>query len=305
MDMFPNVLSLVQCADANLNTLFQNQPDIAYQLINLFLETAQPKTTGDDVVHKFKEFFQQNNIPMMDDDLSHLLTELKDIKDSSHVQKQVTPDLDILPELLDKAVIKNNQASITQYQSILAVPVANKTVINQNNWIKPKDKKKTFDKSQSLRPYDPKGILVSGELHPEFSKKIETLLKRAQKQGLPVFLFEGFRSIKRQKKLFNSDKKVTNARGGNSLHNYGLAADIVFYDKKGNPSWAEHHDWKTLGALGKKLDLIWSGDFKSISDRAHFEYHPDTKLKEIKEIFREDGLKGLWEKISLKAGLNF
>jgi len=304
MAIFPNVLSLVQCADANLNTLFQNQPDMAYQLINLFFETAQPKITGDEVVHKFKEFFQQNNIPMMDADLSHLLTELKDIKDASHMQKQVTPDFDILPEPLDKAVVKNNQASQTQYQSNLPAPVVGKTVINQNNGMKSKDKKNTLDKSQSLRPYDPKGILVSGELHPEFSKRIETLLKQARKQGLSVFIFDGFRSIERQNKLFNSGKNVTNARGGNSLHNYGLAADIVFYDKKGNPSWAEYHDWKALGALGKKLDLIWGSDFKRISDQSHFEYHPDTKLKEIKEIFREDGLKGVWDKISLKAGLN-
>jgi len=151
-----------------------------------------------------------------------------------------------------------------------------------------------------VQSYDPKGLLKSGQLHPKLTSRVEKLLLEARDHGLNVFIFEGHRSIKKQNYLFQNGSGVTRARGGDSFHNYGLAADIVFYDQKGNPSWAEHHDWKKLGKIGKKWGLTWGGDFKKINDRTHFEYHPGLKLRDVMETYKKQGIKGVWDEISGK-----
>lgn len=148
-----------------------------------------------------------------------------------------------------------------------------------------------------LRDPDPKKILGSGQLHPELEKRVEKLLNRARKEGLDVYLFEGFRSNAQQAQLIQSGRGVTQAKPGRSFHNYGLAVDIVFYDSKGHPSWAENHNWSKLGELGKEVGIEWGGNWKKIKDRPHFQYPPKASISNIKRIYEAVGLKKLWEGI--------
>lgn len=153
--------------------------------------------------------------------------------------------------------------------------------------------------------FDPKGILTNGEIHPELAKKVATLLNEAHAQGLDVFAFEGFRSIQKQNALYESGQGVTQATGGNSYHNYGLAVDVVFKNEKGNPSWDENYDWQKLGEIGKSLGLKWGGDFKKpngqpFKDLAHFEFHPGLNMSQVKEAFAQGGKDFLWQMISSK-----
>lgn len=80
-------------------------------------------------------------------------------------------------------------------------------------------------------------------------------------------------------------KKVTNAKAGQSIHNYGLAFDIVILiDKNGDgtfeiASWNttsdddkdEVPDWMEAVAYLKKVGWAWGGDWKSFPDYPHFE----------------------------------
>lgn len=157
-----------------------------------------------------------------------------------------------------------------------------------------------FESSQTLASrvlYDPHQILKSSQLHPELKKRAESLLQQAWKSGLKVFLFEGFRSFDRQNELYQKGG-VTNARGGQSYHNYGLAVDIIFYDEKGRPSWNQKHNWQKLGEIGKNLGLTWGGDFKSIKDLTHFEYHPQMSLKDIQKLYQKGGKDLVWARIN-------
>lgn len=71
---------------------------------------------------------------------------------------------------------------------------------------------------------------------------------------------------------------VTNAKGGQSLHNYGLALDIVLISGS-SASWATtkdfdgdgQADWMEIVEIFKNHDWTWGGDFKSIKDTPHFE----------------------------------
>ncbi|MBF0104364.1 MAG: M15 family metallopeptidase [Deltaproteobacteria bacterium] len=162
---------------------------------------------------------------------------------------------------------------------------------------RPRPQKKPVVPYPRSRSMDPKGILTSGKLAPVLCQKIKSLLVKARKEGLNILVLEGYRSLERQKMLYQSKAGVTRAAAGQSLHNYGLAADVVFYDSQDRPSWSEGHNWQRLGEIGKELGLVWGGDFKSISDKAHFEYHPGMTLREVKKTYRSKGMAALWQKV--------
>lgn len=79
-------------------------------------------------------------------------------------------------------------------------------------------------------------------------------------------------------------KIVTNAKGGQSYHNYGLAIDIVLIqDKDSNgtfetASWDDRldadgdgqADWMEVVAIFKRYGWEWGGDWK-FSDKPHFQ----------------------------------
>ena len=72
-------------------------------------------------------------------------------------------------------------------------------------------------------------------------------------------------------------KIVTNAKGGMSYHNYGLALDIVLIDGK-NASWETKKDfdgdgkpdWIEVVTIFKQYGWTWGGDWKFV-DAPHFE----------------------------------
>lgn len=108
-------------------------------------------------------------------------------------------------------------------------------------------------------------------------------------------------------KLFDKSGKrlgiVTNAPGGSSYHNYGLALDIVLLiDKNGDgiyesASWDTKSDFDTDGlADWKEIVNIfaahkweWGGAFKSIPDAPHFQKTMGYSIKLLKEMFLAQG----------------
>ena len=60
----------------------------------------------------------------------------------------------------------------------------------------------------------------------EFRRKLAELAERLAARGMEVLIADGFRSFKEQDALFAKVPKVTNARGGESNHNYGMAVDL-------------------------------------------------------------------------------
>lgn len=110
--------------------------------------------------------------------------------------------------------------------------------------------------------------------------KNETSLK-----GYTVKITQTLRSTDYQNSLYNIGrnskgdvigKVVTNAKGSNSMHEYGLAFDYAIY-KDGVYMTGENvakgsEQYKMAGAIGKKLGLFWGGDFKGIYDAGHFQY---------------------------------
>lgn len=101
--------------------------------------------------------------------------------------------------------------------------------------------------------------------------------------GMPVRITEGYRSIERQNELYAQGRTaagniVTNARGGQSLHNYGVAVDFIFRREGYDATEAQ---WQLLGAVGKSQGFVWGGDWTSFVDKPHFELTFDYKLSDF------------------------
>lgn len=129
-------------------------------------------------------------------------------------------------------------------------------------------------------------------LHPEFRDLLEALL-----QVCPWMQpWETFRSFERQDYLFSKGPQVTRAKGGQSAHNFGVAADLVlnpdyvmlprrlasgktatqvqiddpnirtYPSLWDNSSEATRALWRQFGFHAKDLGLEWGGEWKPIDE---------------------------------------
>lgn len=98
-----------------------------------------------------------------------------------------------------------------------------------------------------------------------------------------------FRSPEEQHALFLKRPKVTNADSWQSIHNYGLAFDIVLlYDKNNDgtfetASWDNDKNWQMVVAFFKSKGYEWGGDWKKFKDAPHFQKDFGFDWKTLKQ----------------------
>lgn len=113
-------------------------------------------------------------------------------------------------------------------------------------------------------------------LHPLVRKEVEdTLNSIILSEGTEVRVTQALRTFAEQDALYAQGRtkpgsKVTNAAGGQSIHNYGFAFDYVLF-KHGKISWVVDTDWKKVADTFKAKGWQWGGDWKSIKDNPHLE----------------------------------
>ncbi|WP_281990506.1 M15 family metallopeptidase [Aquimarina aggregata] len=110
------------------------------------------------------------------------------------------------------------------------------------------------------------------KLHPKIQNKVRTFINKAEKEGIQLRVTDGLRSFKEQDALYakgrtTPGKIVTNAKAGQSYHNYGLAIDVVPMIN-GKPNYKD--DYIKIARIGKSLGFTWGGDFRSFTDKPHF-----------------------------------
>ena len=113
-------------------------------------------------------------------------------------------------------------------------------------------------------------------LHPRLANALMTLQAQCAAINLELGFSTGYRSAAEQDALYAQGRTtpgsiVTNARGGYSQHNWGIAADF-FRNVKG-------HEWETpffeiVGPMAEKLGLGWGGRWTDFQDMPHL-YLPD------------------------------
>lgn len=118
--------------------------------------------------------------------------------------------------------------------------------------------------------------MAKGTHQKVYDSAIE-LIRRAYSEDINVQISEGYRSNARQNELYAQGRTkagniVTNARAGQSNHNYGIAVDyfIVSHDGK-KALWTVNKNWRRVAQIGKELGFTWGGDWKNFKDYPHLE----------------------------------
>lgn len=125
---------------------------------------------------------------------------------------------------------------------------------------------------------------ISG-LQPVVKAATVALIERCYARGVNIIITQGLRTIAEQDALYAQGRTkpgniVTNAKGGTSYHNYGLAIDFglllpdgkqVSWDLKRDADGDKVADWTEVVQEAKTLGFEWGGDFVSITDAPHFQ----------------------------------
>ncbi|HEX8279983.1 MAG TPA: M15 family metallopeptidase [Chthoniobacterales bacterium] len=114
-------------------------------------------------------------------------------------------------------------------------------------------------------------------LQAEVRPYARALVLKAASMGINIKVISGLRTYAEQNELYAQGRSkpgriVTNARGGYSNHNFGIAFDIGVFD--GAKYIPESPRYKALGAMGVALGLEWGGNWKTIKDEPHFQLRP-------------------------------
>ena len=110
--------------------------------------------------------------------------------------------------------------------------------------------------------------------------------------GLNPRVVQGFRTTEEQEGLYaqgrsNPGKIVTNARGGESFHNYGLAIDIAFIKDDGSIDFNVSEE---IGKLGESFGFEWGGRWKKFLDKPHFQIVGNLTIQQLLSTNNKAGI---------------
>jgi len=122
------------------------------------------------------------------------------------------------------------------------------------------------------------------------------LIIRSYHIGINVQITSGLRTYAEQTKLYNQGRTtagniVTNAKAGQSIHNFGLAIDYVLVSEDGNKAFWDINrnmngnqvrDWFEVATIGKSLGFSWGGDWKSFKDYPHLDMQRGYSLASLR-----------------------
>jgi peptidoglycan L-alanyl-D-glutamate endopeptidase CwlK len=110
--------------------------------------------------------------------------------------------------------------------------------------------------------------------YPEAPKPVLTCTYRskAEQQKLYDQVRDGIDNDK-DGKIDEADERVTNAKPGESAHNYlpAPAFDVAFVDKSEKTDWSNLHFQRFAALVLTTPGITWGGHFKSLIDMPHFE----------------------------------
>lgn len=144
-----------------------------------------------------------------------------------------------------------------------------------------------------LPPQTPPNI---AGLHPVIAAKQAELTRLAAKRGITMVVTGGFRSKEEQNRLYEQGRStagniVTNAKGGQSYHNFGLAFDFAIKKPSGAIIWDMDYDgngngksdWLEVASLAKGIGFTWGGDWSKFPDYPHLQMDFGYSLSKLRK----------------------
>ena len=123
------------------------------------------------------------------------------------------------------------------------------------------------------------------DLDHRVAAKCRALIAACQDAGIDIIVTSTYRDNESQDALYAQGRtkpgaKVTNARAGQSWHNYRLAFDVVPV-VGGKAVWNDKAAWETIGRLGEAVGLEWAGRWTRFREFPHFQWTGGLTLKQL------------------------
>lgn len=134
-------------------------------------------------------------------------------------------------------------------------------------------------------------------LNPKVKTAGINLITNCYKRGVMIIVVQGYRSIQAQSNLYAQGRTtpgpiVTNAKGGDSFHNYRVAIDFAILDKvtgkkiiwdtKIDQDKDKVADWTEVLVEARKLGFECGADFKTFKDMPHLQMRFGLTLADYK-----------------------
>jgi len=126
------------------------------------------------------------------------------------------------------------------------------------------------------------------DLLPAVKERVQRFLDACRANGIDLLVTSTYRDNESQNALYAQGrtapgKIVTNAKAGQSFHNFRCAVDVVPL-VAGKPCWnVKDPVWQTVGKLGKEQGLEWAGAWVKFKEYPHFQYTGGLTLAQLQQ----------------------
>jgi peptidoglycan LD-endopeptidase CwlK len=150
--------------------------------------------------------------------------------------------------------------------------------------------KQTDSIRDSTRTFDVRSEGCIRTLSLRVQREARLCLGRLLDAGFDARVISGTRTYTEQDMLYRQGRSgskgriVTNARGGQSNHNFGIAWDIGLFDGTGKYITAAK-PYKEAGGAGRGALLEWGGDWKKFPDPPHYQFRMPLTLADMRMKF--------------------
>jgi peptidoglycan L-alanyl-D-glutamate endopeptidase CwlK len=123
------------------------------------------------------------------------------------------------------------------------------------------------------------------DLNPKVAAMCSEFINRCKAENIDVIITSTYRDKESQDALYAQGrtapgKKVTNAKGGQSFHNWKVAFDFCPI-VNGKAMWSDTALFTKCGKIAESVGLEWAGRWKSFPESAHCQYTNGLKLADF------------------------
>lgn len=123
------------------------------------------------------------------------------------------------------------------------------------------------------------------DLNPKVAALCSEFINRCKAAGIDVIITSTYRDAESQNALYaqgrtTPGKKVTNAKAGQSYHNWRVAFDFVPI-VGGKAVWNNDELWQKCGEIAESVGLEWAGRWTKFKETAHCQYTGGLSLADF------------------------
>lgn len=124
------------------------------------------------------------------------------------------------------------------------------------------------------------------DLTPAVAELCRQFVNKCKEQNIDVIITSTYRDHESQNALYaqgrtTSGSKVTNAKGGQSYHNFRVAFDFCPI-VAGKAQWNDTATFTKCGEIAESLGLEWAGRWLNFKELAHCQFDEGKTLAQLR-----------------------